>query len=186
MAEALERLLPHCERSPHKVARWLDDHHRDDDIQLLGNGVRMTPNSNPVMLGIMAHGEGENARLYVQVRQGMNPMPPVVGIATTDPAGAFSAQLFEKHHQFWMFERAGFERHCPKHAGGRPVVASAEDVLGEIVVIAGTVGLPATVTGDGSLHEMVKDRIGSRCPKKSWFADHVGPLYKRIEAERPR
>lgn len=189
MDEALQRLRPLFEDSPHKVAHWLDDRRRDGDVCLLGGGASMPPNAPS--LGIMAHiAPDGRASLYVRLSQGMNPMPPVVGVATTDPAGAFAPALFEKHHQFWMFERAGFEKHFPgkaKNRAGRKPDFTPEELKDEALIYAGVAGaLPRTMDGEGGLREKLQDRLGSRCPKHTRFSEIFGPIYKKIDEERSR
>ena len=51
MTEALERLLPHCENGPHKVAARLDEHHRNGEVCLLGGDVAIAPSVKPVDAG---------------------------------------------------------------------------------------------------------------------------------------
>src|SRR5262249_57628784 len=47
MTEALERLLPHCEGSPFKVAEWLDTKHRRGDVGLPRRGGALAPPPHP-------------------------------------------------------------------------------------------------------------------------------------------
>jgi hypothetical protein len=192
MAEALERLLPHYDGNPHKVASRLDAQHREGEIRLLGGGVVMAPNANPVMLGIAAHIPSDGkASLYVQVRQALAGYYPVVGVATENPAESFSAERLERHHQFWTFERASFETHLPnasKNRGGGPKEKFVpSDLLIEALVYVGVVGrLPDAVEGEGSLFEKLGSRLGARCPGRTRFHEIFDPIYKRIKDERPR
>jgi hypothetical protein len=182
MAEALERLLPYCDGSPHQVAARLDKQHREGDVGLLGGGTAMAPAANPALLGVVAHipPVGE-AFLYVQVRQNLGMHCPIWDGTVTS---------LEQHHDFWAFERTSFENHfpntaTPKNRGGRPAEYSVEDLVTEAlvyVVVAGA--LPKTVEGEGGLYEKLRDRLRSRCPAPTRLREIFGPIYQRIENER--
>ena len=167
LPDALERLLPHFEYNPHKVAKWLDDRQRTGDIPLLGV-VEMPPNSNPGMLGVMARfslsGEPE---LYVEKRGGVG---------------------WDRTYQDWAFGGEGFGAHfpgAPKNRGGHPVEYNVEDILTEALVYVGVAGrLPDTVGGQGGVLEQLEPRLGPRCPGRTRFHEIFDPIFRRIKAEK--
>jgi hypothetical protein len=185
MVEALERLLPHCDDNPHRVASRLDAQHREGEIRLLGGGVAIAPNANPAMLGVAAHISSDGrACLYVQVRRGLAGNYPTWHSAPDDD----TTESLDRHHQFWTFERKSFDTHMPsvsKNRGGRPREFNDMDLLVEALVYVGVAGaLPKTVEGEGSLHEKLKLRLGSRCPERARFHRVFGPIFQRIKDER--
>jgi hypothetical protein len=207
MADALERLLPYCDGNPHKVAARLDARHREGEIRLLAGGVVMAPGANPAMMGIAAHIPPDGrAVLYVQVRKALVGDYPIWDGKTVES--------LEKHHQFWTFERKSFDAHLPdepvadapvsdgsipkepissepvsdesKNLGGHPVEFEVEDLLREALVYLGVAGkLPKTVGGQGGLHDQLKQRLGTRCPGRTRFNEIFGPIFQRIQSERP-
>src|SRR5262245_9227045 len=124
LSEALERLLPHCDNNPHKVASRLDAQHRDGDLPLLGGKAVIDPITNPSMLGMKARilSTGK-AVLYVQVREGLDGKYPIWD--------GKDLESLRKHHAFWTFDRALFETHFPVSVdrGGRPPKYNRADIL---------------------------------------------------------
>jgi hypothetical protein len=207
MAEALERLLPYCDNNPHKVAARLDAQHREGDVRLLGGDVAMAPGANPAMLGIAAHIPPDGrAVLYIQVRKALAGDYPIWDGETVTS--------LSQHHQFWAFERENFDAHFPgepipdkpiadksipdelisdtpipdepKNRGGRPPDFEVIDLLTEALVYVGVAGkLPKTAGGEGGLREKLKQRLGPRCPGRTRFNEIFGPIYQRIQNERP-
>jgi hypothetical protein len=180
MDEALERLLPHCNGSPHKVASRLNDQHREGDVCLLAGDIAMDPGSNPSMLGIVAHIPPDGrAFLYVQVRSG-RPAGPVWD-------GRTSESLAE-HHRVWAFDRATFDEHfpVPVDRGGRPPKYDRDSILVEAAVAIYEVGLPSPLTIQGWT-DMIGGRLGDKSPGDTLLKEILGPLHKRIKAiERKR
>jgi hypothetical protein len=118
LGEALERLLLlSCfEGKPHKVASWLDDRFRDDDIPLLGNGVAMVPSpmlriaalvppAGPAVLHVVVSGGPidwiDNSPYWPLPRKD-RPEQPDLG-----------QEHLQRHHRYWTLDRAGFEKHFP-------------------------------------------------------------------------
>jgi hypothetical protein len=182
LSEALERLLPHFDNKPHKVASWLDQRHRDGELQLLAGDIVIAPAANPSMLGVVARGLPDGrVVLYVQVRRAMT-----INCLVWDGE---SEDGLREHHGFWSYGRTTFETVFPgskkKRGGGPRRDFSDQDLLVEALVYVGVAGgLPKTVEGDGSLLEKLKSRIGSRCPERSRFADLFGPIFRRIKEEQ--
>jgi hypothetical protein len=177
LVEALERLLPHCEGNPHKVASRLDAEYRDGGIRLLGNGVAMAPNSSPSLLGIAAYIASDGkAVLYVDVRQALP------GYSSSQPS--WPVDHLEQHHRFWTFERASFEdrlRGTPKNPGGRPPVYDREGILIEAAVSVYKDGLPGPFTLE-KFAAQVAARLGDGTPSSTWLEDLLRPLWKKLRA----
>ena len=164
-ADALERLLPHFENNPHKVAKCLDDLQQTGDILLLGV-VEMPPNSNPGMLGVKARfspsGEPE---LYVEKRGSVG---------------------WDRTYQDWAFGGEGFEAHfpgAPKNRGGRPRAYKREDILIEGAMVAFEDGVPGTFE---AFWGAVEARLGDASPGETLLKESLGPLYKRLEGSTHR
>jgi len=190
MTEALERLLPHCEGSPFKVAEWLDTKHRRGDVGLLGGGVAMSPSANPAMLGIAVHVMPATGKpvLYVQVRQGLGAGYPIWDCETLIWDDNTKKPSLDKHHEFWAYDRTTFEQHFPtadKNRGGRPRKYSREDILIEAAVAACKLALeegniPKSLTLEG-LCGMVEDRMGAGSPGTTTLKNVIGPLFWRLK-----
>jgi hypothetical protein len=185
MTDALERLLPHCDGNPHKVAARLDAQHRDDDVFLLGGGVAIPPESNPSMLGIKAHiPPAGPAFLYVQLRAGRPPGPVWdVGMTLKD---------LGEHHRFWTFERKSFEDHfpsAPKNRGGRPPVFTQQDrenILVEAAVAVYEEGLPDNPLTLEGLSNAVAARLGDASPGLTLLKEILGPLWRKLKAAQSK
>jgi hypothetical protein len=166
-AEALERLLPHCNGNPFDVADWLNNRHRTGRIRLFGvlkeSGtgsapVMMAPNANPVMLRVMARVPPDGGtELYVAG----------LGIA----------------YQDWTFERASFEVNfpgAPVNRGGRPRVYDRENVLVEAAMAIFEDGLPEPLSLE-SLCNMVAARLSGGSPELTLLKKVLKPLYERLQ-----
>src|SRR6516165_1073306 len=104
LPEALERLLPlpQFDNNPHKVARWLDDRHREGDLQLLAGDLVIAPASNPSLLCVLARGLPDGrVVLYSQVRRAMTIDCPVWDGESED--------ALRQHQEFWSYDRTPFE-----------------------------------------------------------------------------
>ena len=197
MTEALERLLPHCEGSPFKVAEWLDTKHRRGDVGLLGGGVAMSPSANPAMLGIVARiMPNGRAVLYVQVRQALKGDYPIWDGKTIsgDKRNKKKWESLDRHHRFWAYDRTTFEQHFPggepKNRGGRPSKYNRESILIEGAVVACEIALD-----EGSLPQpltlerlcgMVEDRMSAGSPGLTLLKEVLSPLFWRLKDVQDR
>jgi hypothetical protein len=175
LVEALERLLPHCGDNPHKVAEWLNLHCRTGDIPLHVEGIEIAPaatqNGMIVIVGRISPSGEKSLEGQVSGSGGWDPR-----------------WIKAREELVFTFGREGFEVHLPgpaKSPGGHPTEFSREDLFAEALVYAGA-SLPRTMTGEGSLHEKLKLRIGPRCPEESQFKKFFGPIYQRIKDEPRR
>jgi hypothetical protein len=180
MAKALERLLPHCDHSPHKVASRLDAQHRDGEVRLLGGGVVIDARSNPVMLGIKAHIASDGrAALYVEIRRALAGNYPMWDGKTVES--------LERHHRFWAYDRTTFDAHfpAPVNRGGRPPKYDAgarEKILTEAAVSLCEEGPPEPLSLE-ALCDQVGNRLGNSSPGLTLLKEILGPLCARLKAK---
>jgi hypothetical protein len=172
MVEAQERLQPHF-GDVFKMADWLNDRHRLGDIPLFGDGIEMPPAANQNGQIVIVGHSTPSGKAFLEVQ-----------------ASAWTPRWTRSREELeWAFERERFERHFPggpKNRGGRPREFNVEDLLAEALVYTAVAGaLPKTVEGEGSLHEKLLLRLGSRCPGRVRFGEIFGPIYQRIKDERP-
>ena len=196
MTEALERLLPHCEGSPFKVAEWLDTKHRRGDVGLLGGGVAMSPSANPAMLGIAAHVMPATGKpvLYVQVRQALGAGYPIWDCETLIWDDNTKKLSLDKHHEFWAYDRTTFEQHFPggdpKNRGGRPSKYNRESILIEGAVVACEIALeegslPQPLTLEWLCGE-VEHRMLAGSPGPTLLKEVLSPLFWRLKDVQDR
>jgi hypothetical protein len=178
LPEALERFLPRCDDNPHAVAERLDTLHRRGELCLLAGGVMVAPSSNPNMLGLVARNLVDGTPvLLVQVRQDLTGDYPIWDQATMES--------LKRHHEFWAFERAGFEAQLSmtvKRSGGRPRVygpEAREQVLTEAAMVLFEEGPPNPLTEDG-LADMVSIRMGAKSPGSTLLKEILKPLYDQL------
>jgi hypothetical protein len=175
MAEALERLLPHCDNKPHKVAARLNAQQGDGDVVLLGGGVAMAPDANPLMLTVKAHIPPDGrAFLYVQVNQGLNGDYSIWDGETVSS--------LRRHHEFWAFERESFDDHFPR--GPIP----HKPVLSETAPTAPVSNEP--VSNEPVSNKLVSDRSKNRGGREREFDVEMllteALVYLAIEGELPK
>jgi hypothetical protein len=183
--EALERLLPlpQFDNNPHKVASWLDDRHRDGDLQLLAGDIVIAPAANPSMLGVVAHiPQVGKAVLYIQVRKSMNIDCPLWDCE--------SETGLLKHQGYWSYGRTTFEEVFPVSVdrGGRPPEYSREDILIEAAILVYEDGPPERLTA-GAWADAISARIearGANSPGSTLLREVLGPLNKRFKAIVPK
>jgi len=179
MVEALEELLPlpDYDGNPFKVADLLNVKYREGDIELLGGGRVMVPSP---MLRIAAYAPPVGkAVLYVEVSGG--PIDWIDNSPYWQPNGPL--EQLERHHQFWTFGRAGFEKHfsdAPKNRGGHPRKYKYDEILIEVAVAVYEEGLPEPLTLEGFAN-MVGIRLGDRSPKDTQLKEILRPLYQRLK-----
>jgi hypothetical protein len=176
LSEALERLLPLFNNKVHKVATWLDQRHRDGDLQLLAGDIVIAPATNPSMLGVVARGlpDGRTV-LYVQVRKGLNIDCPVWDGENED--------ALCKHQAFWSYGRTTFETifPVPVDRGGRPPKYDPAEILIEAAVAIYEDGPPKPSTIEGWV-ALIQRRLGDQSPGEGLLKKVLAPLNRRMKA----
>jgi hypothetical protein len=167
LAEALNRLLPHCNNNPFEVANWLNLRQQTGKVRLLGDGEPIAPNANPSILGVMARIPPDGkAELYVEVRRSID--------------GCY---------QKWAFQRESFEANLPGvpavNKGGRPPEYDRERLVTEALIYTIVDGWPDSLNGVGGLFEKLKDRLGeSKTAGRTQLFNLFTPIQRRIDAEK--
>jgi len=168
--EALERLLPYCDSSVFKVAKWLNDRAELGEIVILRDGEPVAPASIPSMLRVRGFVDS-SGQMRLEVTPLDNFVPPKV----------------------WTFGREGFEKHCLSRLKGRrgrkpydreKLVAAALTCIAIDGMPTGRDGKPKLDGRDG-LFERLEHMLGAKeLPERSTLYAIFNPIVEQIEAVR--